>query len=509
MMVTAGETGYTLLTGATGLVGSMLMRDLLRNGKRVAVLVRPKRRQTAAERIESILQFWELRLGERLARPVCVTGDVNSESLGLDAHDQQWLVRHCCRVIHNAAVVEFSATSDKEEPWKTNLGGTRRTLELCRKLGLREFHYMSTAYVCGKREGVIQESQLEMSQGFRNDYEHSKYLAEKLVRTDNYIAPATIYRPVVIGGDSQTGFTNTYHGINVYLRLLHVLMTNTKPDRDGRRHVPLRIALDGTERRNVVTVDWVSETVCRLLDNPAARGRTFHLAPRQPITTREFFDAAYRFFNAHGYEFCGRSWEIAEDKTLSEEAFLAHRAPYEDYEHTDPRFDRTNLDRYAQGLTCQKIDETVLRRYLSFGAEDQWGKRPQQRADVSIWAEPLLRQILADSLRQWPALTQSSTAFGLDIVGAGGGQWQLTFEPSKPPSIHPGLPPDTQPVFRLSVDKLTRLLGVSVAKDSHDSDPNSQVVSLPQVRRNQRLLQRLASYLAKDGLSGTPRRQAG
>jgi thioester reductase-like protein len=114
----SGDARYTLLTGATGLVGSMLMRDLLRKGKRVVG------RQTAAERIESILQFWESHFGERMSRPVCLAGDLNAENLGLAMHDQQWLARHGARVIHNAAVVKFASTGDDSEPWKSNLGPT-------------------------------------------------------------------------------------------------------------------------------------------------------------------------------------------------------------------------------------------------------------------------------------------------------------------------------------------------------------------------------------------------
>jgi thioester reductase-like protein len=376
---------YALLTGATGLVGSLLMRDLLRQGKRVAVLVRAPRRQAAASRIESLLRFWESRYDQRLPRPVCLTGDVTAANLGLDAHEMHWLGRSCSRIIHGAAIVRFMATSDQTEPWQTNLEGTRRTLELCRKLGVREFHYISTAYVCGQREGLILESELDMGQSFRNDYERSKYLAEKLVREADGIAPPTIYRPVVISGDSQTGYTNTYHGIYVYLRLLHLLMSTTPQGRDGRRHAPLRVALNGDERRNVVPVDWVSKVICRLLDTPAARGRTFHLAPRTQLTTREFFAATYRYFNAHGYEFCGRGQEPTNDKTRFEDAFLAHRTPYENYESTDPQFDMTNLEDVCVDSTCPPIDEAVLHRYLRFGVEDRWGKGSKsdgQSADV-------------------------------------------------------------------------------------------------------------------------------
>ena len=56
----ADEKVYTLLTGATGLVGQYLMRDLLRSGAQLAVIVRPKKKEPVEVRIERILQYLSL-----------------------------------------------------------------------------------------------------------------------------------------------------------------------------------------------------------------------------------------------------------------------------------------------------------------------------------------------------------------------------------------------------------------------------------------------------------------
>ncbi|MEM9660572.1 MAG: hypothetical protein AAF961_19575, partial [Planctomycetota bacterium] len=165
---------------------------------------------------------------------------------------------------------------------------------------------------------------------------------------------------------------------------LHLLMNNTRSERDGRRHAPLRIALNGDERRNVVPVDWVTEAICRLLDNPYARGRTFHLAPRVPLSTRDFFAAAYRYFNAYGFAFRGPDWRPNGDATTYEETFLAHRSPYEEYETSDPCFDISNLERFAPRLPCPRIDQQVLHRYLRYGAEQRWGKAPLRHSRRTI-----------------------------------------------------------------------------------------------------------------------------
>ena len=60
---------YTLLTGASGLVGGFLMRDLLAGNRRLAVLIRSQRRQTPAERVESVLARWESLLDRPVSHP--------------------------------------------------------------------------------------------------------------------------------------------------------------------------------------------------------------------------------------------------------------------------------------------------------------------------------------------------------------------------------------------------------------------------------------------------------
>ncbi|MEZ6044951.1 MAG: SDR family oxidoreductase [Planctomycetaceae bacterium] len=62
---------YLLLSGASGLLGTYLMHDLMSRGVKLAVLVRSNRMATAAQRVETQLAFWEKQLGHSLPRPVC------------------------------------------------------------------------------------------------------------------------------------------------------------------------------------------------------------------------------------------------------------------------------------------------------------------------------------------------------------------------------------------------------------------------------------------------------
>ena len=122
-------------------------------------------------------------------------GDLSEIDLGLDNVTLDWIERNCTSVFHNAASLVFRGDDRDGEPYLSNVEGTRRMLELCRCTGIRQFHHVSTAYVCGLREGRILESEAEVGQTAGNVYEKTKLQAEMLVREADFIDWPTIYRP--------------------------------------------------------------------------------------------------------------------------------------------------------------------------------------------------------------------------------------------------------------------------------------------------------------------------
>ena len=409
---------YTLLTGSTGLLGRYLLRDLLLAGQRVVVVARPTSKESVSQRIESILQPFEAELGVLLPRPVCFAGNICEEFLGLDDVPRQWIAEHCSSVLHSAAALKFHEEGDGE-PWQTNVGGTRNVLELCRDTGIKKMHYVSTAYVCGLREDRILEDNLDVGQAFRNDYEKSKLEAETMVREDSCLEEVTVYRPAVIAGDSKTGYTNTYHGLFMYLKLMCVLARNTEPGPDGVRHTPLQLSITGDEPRNVVPVDWTSAVICRLFLDSQAHGRTFHLAPDVRLTARQMIEAGYSYFNSYGVEFLGPA-KAGPDNLMERDAF-DNSTMYRAYEDSDPEFDTSNVKQFAGDLPCPEIDEAMLHRFMRYGEEDRWGKRRQKPAKVPFE----VGEYLEDLLDRDPPVGSEETSVGLDIWGAGGGQWTV------------------------------------------------------------------------------------
>lgn len=443
------------------------MRDLLLKDQRVAVLVRPTHKMQARERVEQILQRCEAELGRRLPRPVVLTGDVRHTDLGLTKNQVQWAKAHCSQIIHSAAILDFRGTDRNQEPWVTNFGGTKNVLEFSRRAEIENFHYVSTAYVCGNRPGPILEGDSAEPESFRNDYERSKFEAETLVRTAAGFSSTTIYRPAVIVGDSKTGYTSTYHGLFLYLRLMAMLVPQLERNADGVVETPMRLPFDGDEPRNLVPIDWVSKVISHLVQTPEAHGQTYHLTPDRCANAKQVIEYCYEYFNSAGVEFAGQGEEVEADTEFAQ-TFFESVDIYSSYETSDPEFCKANVNKFAGHLSCPAIDKEMIFRFLDFGKENNWGKRRLPRVEVSRWVESHLTEIALAAQKTMSALNLGSedsvVRFGLDVAGPGGGQWQLSCLGGEI-TIVPGLPGDSIPTLKMCDLQINKLLAAEVNRN--------------------------------------------
>lgn len=369
---------YCLLTGATGLLGSYLLRDSLRAGHRMAVLVRPAGAKSAAQRIDASLTRWENEMGETLPRPVVFAGDLCRPDLGLSGSDRKWIGRHCRAVVHNAAKLTFYGTDPQREPWLSNVQGTRHILDLCRRCGIERFHHVSTAYVCGLREGRILETELDVGQEMGNDYERSKVEAERLVRAADLGYPPTIYRPSIIVGDSQTGYTSTFHGFYAMVRLAHTLAGQMVLGSITAKLLVEAFGMDGHERKDYVPVDWVARVITHLVGEPTHHGRTYHLTAAEPtpvaVWSRAIQDAVERYS-----PLADPSDPMIRDADWFVDMFQGQAKIYRAYWRDDPPFDRTNTVAAAPHLPCPTVDHDMLLRLARFAIRTNFGRRDRTR----------------------------------------------------------------------------------------------------------------------------------
>jgi long-chain acyl-CoA synthetase len=218
---------------------------------------------------------------------VAVPGDIESDGLGLSAKSREEMAGQVQGIIHCAASVSFSLPL--EEARQINVAGTRRMLELaelCRdRGGLRRFAYVSTAFVAGTGAGEFREDELDVGQGFRNTYERSKFEAERLVRSYRGRLPIQVFRPSIVVGERQTGWTTSFNVMYAPLKAFA---------RGAYRALPVR----RSSPVDVVPVDYVADAVFELSRGPVAHDDdTYHLvAGRNASTVGRLLDLSADFF---------------------------------------------------------------------------------------------------------------------------------------------------------------------------------------------------------------------
>jgi len=267
------------LTGFPGFIASRLLRRLGQDGARFLLLVQPAFVARAQLELASIAQ----ETGRSLSDFALLSGDITKPNLGLTPTDLETARAQSTIVFHLAAIYDLAVARDLA--MRVNVEGTRNVNEFTRSLPhLRQYHYVSTCYVAGRRADRIFENDLRCEAGFRNYYEETKYLAESEVESLKAELPVTIHRPAVVCGDSRTGETAKYDGIYYLIHYLLKWPPVLSAFNIGNSDVAL----------NLVPVDFVVEAMAALARDPLAIGKTLQLADPNPLTTRELFDSISR-----------------------------------------------------------------------------------------------------------------------------------------------------------------------------------------------------------------------
>ena len=430
---------HCLLTGATGLVGGFLLRDLLDADVSVAVLVRATRNASPAARINAVMRRWEELGGCSLRRPVVLEGDLGKPLVGLDRDSRRWIASHCDRVLHNGASMTFRENKRTGEPFRTNVDGVRNLLDVCQEAGIRQFHHVSTAYICGLRTGRVLETELDLGQENGNVYEKSKMVGEKLVRGADCLNQVTIYRPTSVVGDSTSGYTNSTHGFYLPLQMAHAIADTFPVELMGEQFFEM-LGLDGDEGKNLVPADWLGKAITHIVTRPELHGRTYHLSSPKPVTVRMIQtviqEAMARFSKRRASESLSKE-EIAEFENLFRHYIEIYRSHWRD----DPVFDRANTDLALAHLPCPDLDHDTLLRIAKYPIDRGFilNERPTARTD---WQPYDRLDELVQSGRQVSAASEACDAtVNLQITGPGGGQWRLMIRHGRIEGADHGLSP--------------------------------------------------------------------
>jgi thioester reductase-like protein len=267
------------LTGFPGFIAGRLVKQLAMEGARFLLLVQPAFMERAREEAARIARDTETAADSfRL-----IEGDITQPDLGMPPLEIERARRETTVLFHLAAIYDLAV--GHELAMRVNVEGTRNVNRFALTLpGLRRYHYVSTCYVAGLRNGVILETELEHSAGFRNFYEETKYLAELEVDALKQKLPVTIHRPSVVCGDASTGETAKYDGVYYLIHYLRKLPSLLSLANIGNRQVTL----------NLVPVDFVVRAMTALVKDERALGKTLQLADPAPLTTHELFETITR-----------------------------------------------------------------------------------------------------------------------------------------------------------------------------------------------------------------------
>jgi thioester reductase-like protein len=259
-----------LVTGASGLVGEGVLRQMLRDD--------PSLEAFAFVRNELSWRVVASRLGSLASRVVPVRGDMTLAGMGLEPLVRQRVERETSLVVHAAADTSFSRPLDHSR--FVNTLGTYHVTEVASKCSqLDRFIFVSTAFVAGRATGTILERDNGCRAGWVNAYEQSKYEAESTMRAS--ALPWTIIRPSTIVCRGTEGDIPQINAVHRALRIYH-------------RGLAAMIPGDRANPFDVVTSSYVSNAIARIALDARAIHKTVHLCSgRGALTLGELVDTAY------------------------------------------------------------------------------------------------------------------------------------------------------------------------------------------------------------------------
>lgn len=240
----------SLVTGATGFLGSHLVQALLARGDEVLAAVRPGSDRAAL--VKQGARCVDAPLGDPVA-------------LARAAHGVDRLY-HCA-----ALASDYGPWADFEA---TNVAGTAHVLEAARRAGVGRLVHVSTTDVYGYPDQPVDETAPMVVRGW--PYGDTKIQAERLVwrAWREHGQPVAVIRPANIWGPRSTTFV---------LEILELLRQGAMLHLDGGRH-PAGLC-------------WVGNVVDAMLlagEHPAAVGEAFNVTDGAPTTWAEYVGALAR-----------------------------------------------------------------------------------------------------------------------------------------------------------------------------------------------------------------------
>ncbi|KAK0656932.1 hypothetical protein B0T16DRAFT_366692 [Cercophora newfieldiana] len=307
------------LTGATGFLGSYLVRDILeRTAKRVKLIAHvrgAKEPGAALERLRRSLHGYGLWREEWSDRLTAVVGDLSQAQLGLDEATWNRLAQEVDVVIHNGAIVHW--VKRYQDMMASNVLSTIDAMKLCNEGKPKGFTFVSSTSVLDTdhyvklsdeqvstgQGSVMEENDMNGSRtGLGTGYGQTKWVSEQLVREAGKRGLlGSVVRPGYVLGDSETGVCNVD---DFLVRMLKgCIQLSTRP------HIVNTV--------NAVPVNHVARVVVASALNPLPAGvHVVHVTAHPRLRMSEYL-AILEYYGYNTPEVTYADWKAELEKFVS------------------------------------------------------------------------------------------------------------------------------------------------------------------------------------------------
>jgi amino acid adenylation domain-containing protein/thioester reductase-like protein len=354
------EYSDVLVTGATGFIGAHMLHLLLNHTTaRVVCLVRERDGRSAMDRLREAYA-WYLP-GERLdlygGRLSVLGADLSESDFGLPSETYNQLSRTVNAIYHLAGDPRLFGEHEFFERHNTRAVRGLVGFAMCGRP--KDLHHVSTLAVCGSGPEsdrvIFSESSFNIGQRFLNEYERSKYEAERVIH-EFVIRGGTgfIYRIGNVTGHSVSGRFQRNAGDNWLVQMLQACVLIGRVPRADGETLPLS------------PVDVVAEGILAISCCARIAGGTFHVETDHTVSYQEIFAAA-REAGCVLEDDEAQSFTALLERYLeegNERISLAHF--WASRPERNVRFDHSHTQRTLAGLGVQfpSLDHAWLTRYF-------------------------------------------------------------------------------------------------------------------------------------------------
>jgi thioester reductase-like protein len=350
-----------LLTGITGNLGSWLAVEMLRNGNKILALMRDQNSKAAERRLNQVL---DIAGGRELRDNIeIIHGDIREKMLGLEPNTKG--LKRISKIVHCAACTKFLGDDGKSHQLM-NIEGTLNVLELAGRLSVPLVH-VSSAYIAGKRTGVVKENEIDVGQSFNNIYESTKCRSEMLVHdwAQTNSVPAVILRPSIVLGDTRYGRTVRFASLYDYMRVLTLIVP-----RLGKSC--FRVVTKPDVTKNIIPVDYFAKVSSYIINRNISG--TYHITNPVPLTMKNFGEIFSSMFGFNRYKLVEAENFLSQKPNRVESLIQKATSVYNPYMLSEPVFDRTNTDTVmaGSGIELPSMNLPYFKKLLDYACSVNW-----------------------------------------------------------------------------------------------------------------------------------------